>query len=105
MINALRSCLLIEEIGTLMTLVNGDTDDESDDIISEAVFYDYFVTIINQLENINPKQISRLIEKELKDYDETASHKLKLALEIMVNSYLVSNLKEKVDNAMKEIRK
>lgn len=35
LIAALRDCMPLERIGELMTCVNGDTDDEGDDIISE----------------------------------------------------------------------
>ena len=42
LISALRECMNIEDIGELMSMINGDTDDETDDIISETRLYDYF---------------------------------------------------------------
>ena len=41
LISALRDCMKIDSIGELLTIVNGDTEDTSDDIISEEQLYDY----------------------------------------------------------------
>ena len=43
LISALRDCMNIEDIGELMVLINGDTDDAGDDIISETALYDVFM--------------------------------------------------------------
>ena len=40
LISSLREAMKIDSIGELMKMVNGNTDDESDDIISEEKMYD-----------------------------------------------------------------
>ena len=51
LINALRDSMKIENVGELMRSVNGDTEDESDDIISEERFYDYLCRAFDSCEN------------------------------------------------------
>ena len=49
LISALRDGMNIEDVGELMVLINGDADDESDDIISEERLYDYFCQAVKSL--------------------------------------------------------
>ena len=41
----LRESMPIERVGELLSYINGDTDDESDDIITEEALYDLFLDI------------------------------------------------------------
>ena len=50
LINALRDSMKIETVGLLMQAVNGDTEDESDDIISEEKFYDLLCAAFDRCE-------------------------------------------------------
>ena len=89
LISALRNSMNIEEIGELMTLINGETDDESDDIISESQLYDYFCQIIMNLQedNLDKNNIDKVIKKLIKN--EIHKDKLLSALRIMVYAYIV----------------
>ena len=70
LISALRDRMNIEEIGELMVLINGDTDDESDDIISEARLYDCFCRVVKHLEHESfndvyiGQEIDQILENE-----------------------------------------
>lgn len=45
LISSLREGMRLERVGQLLSYLNGDTDDESDDIISEEELYDLFCTV------------------------------------------------------------
>lgn len=89
MINALRECMYIEDINSLMVYINGDVDDESDDIISEEDLYKLFSNIIYKLDNI--ENVETLIDDEVKD------NKLNKCLKVMVYAYLSSIMAYKSD--------
>ena len=42
LIAELRECMAIDRVGAMLAYVNGDADDESDDIITEERLYDVF---------------------------------------------------------------
>jgi hypothetical protein len=90
LISALRDCMNIDEIGELMILINGDTDDESDDIVSESSLYDYFCKAIRHLDRneLNDGYIEETILNILKDREEVHQEKLLPALKVMVYAYV-----------------
>ena len=89
LISALRDGMNIEDIGELMILINGDADDESDDIISEERLYDYFCQAVRSLDrqSFNEKEIDEVLKAVLSEQaDETG--RLALALKVMVYGYI-----------------
>ena len=90
LISALRECMNIEDIGELMRLINGDTDDESDDIISETALYDDFCKAVKALEEFSRdhEKIDMTIRSILEKEDETVKERLILALKVMVYAYI-----------------
>ena len=92
LISALRDSMNIDEIGELMILINGNTDDESDDIISEERLYDYFCKVVKHLENdsFNDDYISEVIDQILEN-EEIYKEKLAYALKVMVYAYVSGN--------------
>lgn len=90
LISALRDCMNIDEIGELMILINGDTDDESDDIVSESSLYDYFCKAIRHMDQkeLNDEYIEETILNILKDREEVHQEKLLPALKVMVYAYV-----------------
>jgi DNA-binding transcriptional MerR regulator len=108
LISALRYCMRIESIGELMTAVNGDTDDESDDIISEQDLYGYFIGIAARLSQIDtaPKDIDELIVSVMSDYhsNKEQTERLRRALTVMAYAYIASGYKKRADGILAEIR-
>ncbi len=110
LISSLRECMKIENIGELMSMVNGDANDESDDIISEDKLYDYFCEIIGHTNDVAPSdsEIESLIENVIKDYKPPHKNdklRLKDALTVMVYAYTAAEYKKRADlklNQMKE---
>lgn len=107
LIAAMRDCLNIEEIGELMVLINGDTDDVNDDIISEARLYDCFCKAIRGLDeaSLDEEKIAETIEKILEG--ERTSHKdrLLLALKVMVYAYIAGNCLSFIKNNLDRLRR
>ena len=102
LIAALRDSMKMDQIGALMALVNGDTDDESDDIISEEQLYEYLCAIIGRTREHAPSsdELPSLVQEVTADYtspDPTAAKRLQDALSVMVCAYLAAQYKQEAE--------
>lgn len=109
LISSLRDSMKIDSIGELMNMVNGNTDDEADDIITEEKMYDYFCKVSKAAteREVSKGELGALVEESLSDYRETDSasfQKLKDALTIMVYAYIASDYKREAENKLNEMR-
>ena len=102
MINSLREAMKIEDIGNLMVLINGDVEDESDDLISEENLYSLFVKTIYKLEDLD--DIEKVIKQVIKE-NKVKSEKLKTAIETMVYAYIASEMKKESKKYLKNLEK
>ncbi len=109
LISSLRDAMKIDSIGELMRMVNGNADDEADDIITEENMYDYFCKI-SQLaieKEVRRDEIAALVAASLRDYsaDGTeAFNKLRDALTVMVYAYLAAEYKKEAETMLNEMR-
>lgn len=108
LISALRDCMKIEQIGALLTAVNGDADDESDDIVSEEDLYDALCAIIGRLDDrqVSHQEIGTTIEKVVDGCavsDAKAKARLAAALQVMTFAYLAAELKREADRIFGEL--
>ncbi len=90
MINSLKDAMKIEDIGELMKLVNGDVEDETDDLMHEGELYNLFTRVIYRIDDMD---INKAIDSCMKEMG-NSNEKLKTALEIMVNAHIASNYKK-----------
>ena len=100
LISALRNCMRIESIGELLKIINGDTEDESDDIISEPELYRCFFKAVGESKL---KPVGEAVETAAAGYsapDKAGAERLKKALEIMVYAYIAGQLKEESDRLL-----
>ncbi len=103
LISALRDCMNIEDIGELMLLINGDADDESDDIVSETSLYDYFCKAVKNLDELylDNGKIEEVVTGILSNEEERNRGKLISALKVMVYAYIsgtcMRQIKENLD--------
>ena len=93
-INMLRDSMLLERIDFLMRYINGNVNDNSDDIISESQLYDYICRTIDVLmekdDTTTKGELRTYIKECTKDYEERVSgarKRLNRALEIIVTVY------------------
>ena len=106
MISALRDCMNIEDIGELMVYVNGDTEDESDDIISESKLYDYFCKALKNIDDmsLNDENIESVVRKLIEDENVDNKEKLLKALKIMIYAYISGKCLEQINTNLKQLR-
>lgn len=106
LISSLRDCMNIEDIGELMKLINGDTEDESDDIISETALYDCFCKAVKKLDedSLDLKKVESLIETMNLNEEESIHERLVMALKVMVFAYLSGMCTRKVDLNLARLR-
>ena len=98
-INMLRSCMQLDKIAFLIEYINGKVGDESDDIISDSVLYDYICKILQYImkkEACPLSSIRTFVEKMTADYVEPvegARDRLNRALEVIVVTYYAARIK------------
>jgi hypothetical protein len=108
-INMLRSCMQLDNIAFLIQYINGNVDDDSDDIIEDSVLYDYICKILDMLmtyEVCSLGSIREAIDVVTKDYAEKmegARERLSKALEIIVVAYYAALIKRHSDSLLDEI--
>lgn len=101
-ISALRDCMQIEDIAALLKAINGDTDSEEDDIISEPQLYDFLCETIRQSDRIGlpDESTAQIIEEIIRSYvppTPEAARKIRYGLLTMVCAYTAGRLKEEAD--------
>lgn len=109
LISSLRECMQIDRIGALMTYINGNADDESDDIISDVALYDVFSKVVSSVAERRPTQeaIEGEAEKILDDYMKPSPERerLKEALTVMVTAHIAGQYKLAADRLYMDIFK
>ncbi|MGI6264155.1 MAG: DUF1836 domain-containing protein [Acutalibacteraceae bacterium] len=107
LINLLRDALPLESIARLMSGVNGEVEDVSDDIIDEGELYDRLCALLEELDDrpYTDGEIRAAIKRQLADYrgplpDSRA--RLSGALEIMVLAVQASRLKRLAERRLEE---
>ena len=96
LINALRKTMYIEDVGKLMVIINGDVDDESDDLISEEDLYKLFSNIIYKIDDLN--DVDRIIDKKVK------KKVLNSCMKVMIYAYIASEFSKKSQSYFNEIK-
>lgn len=105
-INAMKDALNIEEIQEIMSIVNGDTDDESDDIISDSTLFDYFCRVIRKFDetSLSEQNVIKTVDAVLNDIDNRRSKTiLRYALKIMAYAYISGKCLEQINLNKKEL--
>ena len=111
-INMLRNCMQLDKIAFLVRYVNGNLEDQSDDIIRDSELYDYICCILDKLTNKNSEHtfdtLRECIENATVTYEEKvtgAKKRLDNALEIIITAYYSSLLKRSVDDKLSQLSK
>lgn len=108
LINMLRGSMRLEHIVRLMTYINGDVEDTSDDIIADITLYNILCRIIFTAEDegaFDTESVQALIAREITDHDDEIrdERKLKKAMYVMVMAYRSACLKTEMEKGMNEI--
>ena len=115
-VDMLRKSMQLENILKLMECVNGDVEDQSDDIIKDADLYNYIYRIVKRLEPVEEftiRQLDGIIDEEIKDYAGTAedytgtvndaAQRLHDALRIIMLTYISSELRKKAEAELEKL--
>lgn len=106
-INMLKGCMALEQICSLLSHINGDLTDESDDIIDDTVLYFKFVSLAARARHIGGnKEWSEALNEVMADYAEPypgAREKVKKVLRIMLTAWIASQLKHQVDEMVNQL--
>lgn len=115
-IDMLRRSMQLENILRLMEDVNGDVEDQSDDIIKDADLYIYIYNIVKRIEPLEKFTLDRLdgvIDDEIKDYHgagegytghvSDAAKRLHDALRIILLTYMSSELRKRAEAELSSI--
>lgn len=103
MINMLKDSLQLDRICALLSYVNGQLDDESDDLIDDAQLYQYMVRVISKARADPGKvqaQMGHWCGEALYDYAEPvpgAGRRVEQVLEVTLTAYLAGVLKRRAE--------
>lgn len=109
LINTFKSVLPMERICGLLSYVNGQLDDRSDDIIRDSDLYFMFVRLAGQARQIGDAEQARsMIDEYLADYQEPApgaKDRVARALRVMLIAWLASRMRQAAEAALEEMEK
>ncbi len=109
LINMLRGAMTLENIANLMTYINGDVEDTSDDIIEETELYNCLCRIIFDADDQSafaPEEVRQLILHEIAGLDKNVranGEKLQNAMFVMLMAYRSAVLRSEADRMMETI--
>jgi DNA-binding transcriptional MerR regulator len=96
-INMFKSVMPLEQVCRLLSYVNGQLDDESDDMIDDSVLYFLFVRLASHFSVMhNPQGRDDYLEEVLRDYAEPvpgARERVEKVLRIMLTAWAASQLR------------
>lgn len=103
-INMLKSALAMERICGLLGYVNGQLDDERDDIIDDSVLYFLFVRLASRAKQLdNPAALDQALEQALTGYEEPvpgAKERVAKALQIMLTAWTAGQMRQKAEQML-----
>ena len=104
LINSIRRSMKIENVINLMTYINGDVEDTSDDVVSDEILFNEFCKAVYMCDTSHTCDfdvISAIITEQvthIPDLDETDKTKLQKTLQIMTLAFLSAQLQDKIDD-------
>ena len=106
-INMLKSVLPMERIVGLLSYINGQLDDESDDIIGDSQLYFMFVRLAARANAMNtPQGRDECIARELAQYREPvpgARQRVEKVLRIMLTAWASALLRQTAEQMLQDL--
>ena len=107
-INMLKNALPMERIVGLRGFVNGELDDESDDLIDDSALYFMFVELASRARHIGGDlEWGEAIREVTAHYDEPvpgARDRVAAVLRIMLTAWIASSLQVQAENMIAELK-
>ena len=103
----LKGTLTLEQACGLMSYVNGDLADTSDDLINDAELYFMFVRLAAGARHIGGTEAwDDAMAQALRSYREPvpgARERVEKALRIMLNTWISNRMRQQVEDMLKEL--
>lgn len=107
LINMLKGTLALEQITHMMSYVNGNLADDSDDLIDDAVLYFMFVRLAARARHIGgTEQWDEAVESVLTDYREPvpgAKERVRKVLRTMLTAWVANRLRLETEEMLKNL--
>ena len=107
-INMLKDVLVMEDICGLLQYINGNLDDESDDLIDDSQLYFLFIRLAEcHARTRTPFESDIYLDEVLKEYVEPvagAKERVGKVLRIMLTAWAAAQLKQKAQKWLFEIQ-
>ena len=107
-INMLKGVLSLPDICNLLGYVNGQLDDESDDIIDDTDLYFMFVRLATRSRELyRSENRDSVLDEELTDYNEPvpgAKARVKEVLRIMLTAWLSARMAQETQNMLNNLQ-
>lgn len=107
-ISMLKTALPMEEICGLLTYVNGELDNESDDLIDDSMLYFIFVRLAARYQESGSATPAGSIEELTRSYTEPlpgARQRVQKVLQIMLTAWCSSQLQKRAERMIAELPK
>ena len=103
-INMLKGVLPMERVCGLLGYINGQLNDESDDVIDDSQLYFMFVRLAARLKELYGEEDRELLlEETLSDYQEPipgAKERVKQVLRIMLTAWLAARMRQEAEKML-----
>ena len=107
-INLLKGVLPLERICKLLGYVNGQLDDESDDMIDDSVLYFMFVRLAARSKELyDSEKRESVLDEQLREYAEPtpgARERVKEVLRIMLTAWLASRMAQEAERMLNHLQ-
>ena len=107
LINMLKGTLALEQITHMLSYVNGNLADDSDDLIDDAVLYFMFVRLAARSRHIGgTEQWDEAVESVLTDYREPvpgAKERVRKVLRTMLTAWVANRLRMETEEMLKNL--
>ena len=107
LINMLKGTLALEQITHMLSYVNGNQADDSDDLIDDAVLYFMFVRLAARARHIGgTEQWDEAVESVLTDYREPvpgAKERVRKVLRTMLTAWVANRLRLETEEMLKNL--
>ncbi len=103
-INMLKSVLPMERICGMLGYINGQLDDESDDVIDDSQLYFMFVRLAARAKELDSEtERDALLEQAMENYEEPmpgAKQRVKQVLKIMLTAYVAARMRQEAEKML-----
>ena len=103
-INMLKSVLPMERICGMLSYINGQLDNESDDVIDDSQLYFMFVKLAARSKELfSQEDRDAVLESYLADYAEPihgARQRVKHVLRVMLTAWLAARMRQEAENML-----